>query len=68
MDQKKLFAEIRRKGNKEQEKQFLFPTLYGNKAVTRNTIGEWRHMDNRIKREIKRTLRHTKKLTPTGIF
>jgi len=35
------------KGRDEQELQFLFPSLYTRKAVTRNTIGIFNQFDRR---------------------
>jgi hypothetical protein len=34
-----LFLKIRRKGRDEQERQYLFSGLYGNKALTRYAKG-----------------------------
>lgn len=44
-----LFLKIRHRGRKEQEKQFLFPGLYTSKAVTRQTIGEYKHFERQLK-------------------
>lgn len=37
-----LTKKIRAKGRDEQELQYLFPSLYGNKRVTKNTIKAYR--------------------------
>ena len=44
-----LFLKIRRKGRDQQELQYLFPSLYGNKAVTRNTKGVFKEYDRHYK-------------------
>jgi hypothetical protein len=43
-----LFNKIRRKGRNEQELQYLFPSVYGSHAVTRNTIGQRRQSDKQL--------------------
>lgn len=48
--QEAVLLDIRRKGNYEQERQYLFPSLAGNKALTRNTIGKWATFDRQYKR------------------
>lgn len=50
-----LFNKIKRKGRDEQEIQYLFPSLYGSKAVTRRTKGIFREYErhNRSKCYIK---------------
>ena len=42
-----LTNKIRLKGRDEQELQHLFPSLYGNKAVTRNTIAVFNAYDKK---------------------
>jgi adenine-specific DNA methylase len=42
-----LIKKISLKGRDEQELQYLFPSLYGSKAVTRNTKGLYKHFDRR---------------------
>lgn len=42
-----LFLKIRRKGRDEQERQFLFSGLYGNKAVTKYTKGVYKMYDRK---------------------
>jgi hypothetical protein len=49
-----LFNKIKNKGRHEQEKQFLFPTLYGSKAVTRNEKGAWKQVENYLNKKTKR--------------
>lgn len=44
-----LLKKIKAKGSYEQEKQYLFPALYSNKAVTRNTRGEFSQFDRNLK-------------------
>jgi len=44
---------IQAKGFYEQENQYLFPALYGNKAVTKQTIGMYKHFDREIKKRDK---------------
>lgn len=36
-----LFNKIKRKGRDEQESQYLFPGLYGQKALTKRERGAW---------------------------
>jgi hypothetical protein len=43
-----LFLKIRRKGRKEQELQYLFPSVYGCKAVTRNTKGQRKQSERQV--------------------
>jgi hypothetical protein len=40
-----LFLKIKRKGRDQQEIQYLFPSLYGSKAVTKNTKGIFAEYD-----------------------
>lgn len=42
-----LFNKIKRKGRDEQERQYMFPSLYGNKAVSKRTKGIFKEFDNR---------------------
>lgn len=49
-NQKDLLSRIRTRGWNEQEKQYLFPSLYGRKAVTKNTIGIFVTFDRQLKR------------------
>lgn len=44
-----LFNKIKRKGRDQQEGQYLFPSLYGNKAVTKRTRGMYAHMERVLK-------------------
>lgn len=47
-----IFKVIEIKGFYEQEKQYLFPSLYGHKSVTRNTRGMYKHFHRELmKRE-----------------
>lgn len=43
---------IRNKGNYEQDRQFYFPSLYGNKAVTKNTKGRYKTKHRQLKTKI----------------
>lgn len=45
-----LIAKIKTKGWNEQERQYLFSGLYGNKAVTKNTIGQFKTFDRQLRR------------------
>lgn len=45
-----VIRRIKTKGWNEQERQYLFPSLYGNKAVTRNTRGQFVNFDRQLKR------------------
>jgi len=48
-----LHKEINRKGRNEQESQFLFPGLYGVKAVTKRERGAWKQLERQINRKEK---------------
>lgn len=48
--QKRLLQRIKTKGWNEQERQYLFPSLYGRKAVTKNTIGVFASFDRNLTR------------------
>jgi hypothetical protein len=48
-----LFNKIKTKGRYEQEKQYLFSGLYGNKALTKNEVGAWKQLENKLKSKIK---------------
>lgn len=52
-----LFNNIKRKGRDEQERQYLFPGLYGQKALTRSERGAWKNFEREVQ---KRTLREIK--------
>lgn len=52
-----LFNNIKRKGRDEQESQYLFPGLYGQKALTRAEKGAWKNFEREVQ---KRTLREIK--------
>jgi hypothetical protein len=43
-----IFKVINTRGYYEQEKQYLFPALYGNKAVTRQTKGMYKHFHREL--------------------
>ncbi len=43
---------IRLKGRDEQELQYLFPTLYGSNAVTKQTKGVFKQFDKRISKKV----------------
>lgn len=45
-----LIKRIMYRGRDEQELQHLFPSLYGNKAVTKNTKGQYLTFDRQLKR------------------
>lgn len=45
-----LHAKIKNKGYHEQERQYLFPSLYGSKSVTRNTMGQYKTFDRQLRR------------------
>jgi hypothetical protein len=49
-----LFNKIKTKGRYEQEKQYLFSGLYGNKALTKNEVGAWKQLQNKLKIKIKK--------------
>lgn len=49
-----LFNKIKRKGRDEQERQYLYSGLYGNKAVTKNEIGIYKQYENKFKKELKK--------------
>jgi len=53
---------INYKGRDEQERSFMFPALYGNKALTRNTAGNYATFDrkNYSKRKRKQIQLHEK--------
>ena len=46
-----LLKKIATRGFYEQERQYLFPALYGSKAVTKNTIEWYRQCDRNIMRK-----------------
>jgi hypothetical protein len=46
--QKALLVKIKTKGNNEQEKQYLFPSLYGDKALTKREAGAWKQLENHL--------------------
>lgn len=46
----KLHTKINLKSQYEQTNCYLFPYLYGNKPVTKNTIGNYKEFDNSIAR------------------
>ncbi len=48
-----LNKKINARGTHEQEKQYLFPDLYGHKSVTRNTKGFYKWFERWLKREEK---------------
>ena len=48
--QSTLIKRIMYRGRDEQELQYLFPSLYGNKAVTNNTKGQYLTFDRQLKR------------------
>lgn len=52
-----LFNKIKRKGRDEQERQYLFPTLYGQKALNRAEIGAWKQFENKLKRKTKHDIK-----------
>lgn len=52
-----LHVKINTKGRDEQEKQYLFPALYGQKALNRNEIGVWVNMEKYISRKHKQELK-----------
>ena len=45
-----LSKKIYLKGRDEQELQYMFPSLYGNKSVTNNTKGQFITFDRQLKR------------------
>lgn len=45
-----IIAKIKTKGWNEQERQYLWPSLYGNHAVTKNTRGQWKTFDRQLQR------------------
>lgn len=51
-DKSTLFNKIRLKGRDEQELQFMFPSLYGNKAVSKRTKGTFKQFDKRIGKKV----------------
>lgn len=52
-----LFNKIKRKGRDEQERQYLFPTLYGQKALSKTEIGAWKQFENEVKKRTKQERR-----------
>jgi len=48
-----LHVKINTKGRDEQEKQYLFPGLYGQKALHKNEIGAWLQMEKYLKNKHK---------------
>lgn len=46
----KLINRILYRGRDEQELQYLFPTLYGCNAVTRNTAGQYKTFNRQLRR------------------
>jgi hypothetical protein len=49
-NQHRLISKIRTKGWNQQERQYLFPSLYGQKAVTRNTRGQFATFERQLRR------------------
>jgi hypothetical protein len=47
-----LNNKIRLKGRDEQELQYMFPSLYGHKAVTKNTKGVFTQFDRKISKKV----------------
>lgn len=47
-----LNNKIRLKGRDEQELQYLFPSLYGGNAVTKNTKGVFKQFDRKISKKV----------------
>lgn len=47
-----LTDKIRLKGRDEQELQYMFPSLYGYKAVTKNTRGVFAQFDRKISKKV----------------
>lgn len=47
-----LNNKIRLKGRDEQELQYMFPSLYGHKAVTKNTKGVFAQFDKYISKKV----------------
>ena len=47
-----LNNKIRLKGRDEQELQYMFPSLYGYKAVTKNTKGVFAQFDRKISKKV----------------
>lgn len=45
-----LIKKIRTKGWNEQERQYLWPSVYGSKALTRNTIGQFITFHRQLRR------------------
>lgn len=43
-----LFNKIKRKGRDEQESQYLFPGLYGQKALTKRERGAWKNFEREV--------------------
>ena len=43
-----LFNKIKRKGRDEQESQYLFPGLYGQKALTKREKGAWKNFEREV--------------------
>lgn len=50
--QSTLNNKIRLKGRDEQELQYLFPSLYGNKAVTKNTNNIFKTFEKKISKSV----------------
>jgi hypothetical protein len=46
----KLMNRILFRGRDEQELQYLFPSLYGGNAVTKNTAGQYKTFNRQLKR------------------
>ena len=46
-----IHKNINTRGNNEQELQYLFPSLYGEKALHKREKGAWAQMEHRLKHD-----------------
>lgn len=52
-----IHTKINTKGRDEQEKQYLFPGLYGQKALHKNEVGAWVNMEKYLNKKHKQELK-----------